>query len=90
MNRELLRKSNFKDSYYSRLYSKYTYKILIHVQFCETDFFLQKRILNMKMKLYNKVPTTQKDWTSIGSVKRDLRSFLLQHNFYSIKEHILF
>jgi len=43
----------------------------------------------MKMKLYNKVPTTQKHWTSIGSVKRDLRSFLLQHNFYSVKEHIL-
>lgn len=88
MNRELLRKSNFNDSNYSRLYSKYTYKTHIHVQFCKTDF-IQKRILNMKMKLYNKVPTTQKHWTSIGSVKRDLRSFLLQRNFYSVKERIL-
>jgi len=43
----------------------------------------------MKMKLYNKVSTIQKQWTSIGSVKRDLRSFLLQHTFYSVIEHIL-
>jgi len=43
----------------------------------------------MKMNLCNKIPTIQKQWTSISSVKRDLRSFLLQHTIYSVEERIL-
>ena len=61
-------------------------KLMSIISSATHNFFLQNSVVNIKIKLHNKVPTIQKHWSS---VKRDLRSFLLQHTFYSVEEHIL-
>jgi hypothetical protein len=57
----------------------------LRVQFCNIDLF-GKSVVNMWTWLYNKVPDHMKKLEEIKSFKRELRSFLLQHAFYSVNE----
>jgi hypothetical protein len=64
-------------------------KFDLHVHYCNTALF-RKSVVNMGIKLYNKVPDHIKMRDTSGSFKRDLKSFLLQHSFYSVDEFMVF
>jgi hypothetical protein len=59
-------------------------KLNLHVQHCNTVLF-KKSMMNMGISLYNIVPDQVK-----LSFKKDLKSFLLKHCFYSVDEFIVF
>jgi hypothetical protein len=60
-----------------------------HVQSCRTTLF-KKSVVNMGLKLYSKVPNRIKTSASFSAFKKDLKSFLLEHSFYTINEFISF
>jgi hypothetical protein len=64
-------------------------KLDLRVQYCNTALF-RKSVVNMGIKLYNKVPDHIKMRDNFGSFKRDLKSFLLQHSVYSVDEFMAF
>jgi hypothetical protein len=64
-------------------------KLDLHVQYCNTVLF-RKSVLNTGIRLYNKVPDHIKMRDNFKSFKRDLKSFLLQHSFYSVDEFMEF
>jgi hypothetical protein len=45
-----------------------------------------KAVMNVGIKLYNKNQIELGKWKKIRQFKRDLRSYLLQHTFYSVDE----
>jgi hypothetical protein len=62
-------------------------KLNFHVQFCRKNA-LKKGVMNMGIKLYNNLPNKFKEVEKIRQYKRDLRSSLLRHTFYSVDEYI--
>jgi hypothetical protein len=52
----------------------------LHVQFCWTNV-LKKGVMNMGIKLYNKLPNKIREMEKMSQLKRELRSYLLQHTF---------
>jgi hypothetical protein len=62
-------------------------KLDLHVQFCNTDLF-EKSVVNMGIRLYNKVPDHIKDLENYKFFKKEFRSFLLQHAFYWVDKFI--
>jgi hypothetical protein len=64
-------------------------KLDLHVQYCNTALF-RKSVVNMRIKLYSKIPDLIKMRDNFGSFKRNLKSFLLQHSFYSVDEFMAF
>jgi hypothetical protein len=62
-------------------------KLDVHVQFWNTDLF-KKSVVNMGIRLYNKVPDYIKDLEKYIYFLKECRSFLLQHTFYSVDEFI--
>lgn len=50
---------------------------------------LKKSVINMDIRLYNKVPVTIKKLSSYKSFKRELKYFLMNQVFYSIDEFLL-
>jgi hypothetical protein len=58
-------------------------KLNLHAQFCRTNS-LKKGVMNMGLKLYNKLRNKIREVEKIRQFKRELRSYLLQHIFYSV------
>jgi hypothetical protein len=59
----------------------------IHVQLSGTDKN-KKSVISMGTKLYNKLPSYVKGLDNYRAFKRELKSFLLRHAFYSVDEFI--
>jgi hypothetical protein len=64
-------------------------KLDLHVQYCNRVLF-RKSVVNMGIRLYNKVPDHVQMGDNFKSFKRYLKSFLLQHSFYSVDEFMKF
>jgi hypothetical protein len=45
-------------------------------------------MMNMGIKLNNKIPNKIREVEKMRHFKRELRSYLLQHTFYSVEEYI--
>ncbi|PNF20311.1 hypothetical protein B7P43_G13693 [Cryptotermes secundus] len=60
-----------------------------HVQFCRTTLF-KKSVVNMGIELHSKLPDKIKNSVGFSVFKRDLKSFLLKHSFYTINEFVSF
>jgi len=57
----------------------------IHNQSHNTDLY-KGSLLNMGTKLYNKLPGYIKEMDSHKTFKKELKSLLLLHSFYSVEE----
>ena len=60
-----------------------------HVQFCRTTLF-KKSVVNMGIELHSKLPDKIKNSVGFSVFKKDLKSFLLKHSFYTINEFVSF
>jgi hypothetical protein len=63
-------------------------KLNPHVQFCRTNV-VKNGVMNMGIRLYNRIPNKIREVEKMRQVKRVLRSYLVQHMFYSVEEYIL-
>ena len=52
---------------------------------CNTTPF-KRSVINMGIRLYNKIPTTIQHLDNLGDFKRKLKLFLLDHAFYLLNE----
>jgi hypothetical protein len=59
----------------------------IHIQSYNTDSY-RRSVINMGTKLHNKLPGYIKEIDSYKSFKKELKSFLLLHTFYSVEEFV--
>jgi len=60
----------------------------IHIQVYSTDLF-KRSLIDMGNKLYNKLPGYIKETDSYKTFKKELKSFLHLHTFYSVEEFVL-
>jgi len=60
----------------------------LHIQFCRTSVFKTKSIVNTGIKIYNKLPCQMRKLKKMQHFMRELRSFSLQHTFYSIDKYV--
>jgi hypothetical protein len=63
-------------------------KLNFHVQFCRTNVY-KNDVMNMGIRLYNKVPNKIREVGKMGQFKRVFRSYLVQQVFYSVEEYML-
>ena len=56
-------------------------KLKFHVEFCNTVLF-QKSVVNMGLKLYNKMPESLKKKDNFQLFNKGIKSLLLSHSFY--------
>ena len=59
----------------------------IHIQSYKTDLY-KRSVINMGSKLYNKLPDYIKEIESYKTFRKQLKSFLLRHAFYSVEEFV--
>ena len=59
------------------------------MEFWSTLLF-QKSVVNMEINLYNKEPESLKKLDNFKLFKKDLKSLLLSHSFYSFDEFMQF
>jgi len=59
----------------------------IHIQPHNTDL-CNRSVINMGAKLYNKLPGYKKEIDSYKTFKKELKSLLLLHSFYSVEEFV--
>jgi hypothetical protein len=59
----------------------------LHVQFCRTN--VENGVMNMGIRLYNRIPNKIMEIEKISQFKRVLRSYLVQHMFFSAEEYML-
>ena len=59
----------------------------IHIQTYSTDLY-KRSVINMGTKLCNKLPGCIKGIDSYKTFKKELKSLLLLHSFYSVEEFI--
>jgi len=75
--------------YLRRNSDKYEYntrrKCDFHFPSCNTSLF-KRSVINMEIRLYDKMPTRIKQLDSFRDFKRKLKSYLLDHPFYSLNE----
>ena len=50
--------------------------------------YIKKSVINMGTKAYNKLPNYIKEIGSYNAFKKELKSFLLLHSFYSVEEFV--
>jgi hypothetical protein len=60
----------------------------LHVQVCRTNFS-KNGVMNMGVKLYNKIPNKISEVGKMRQFKRVFRSYLVQHVFYLVEEYML-
>jgi hypothetical protein len=60
-------------------------KFDLHVQHCNTVIF-KRSVMNMEIRLYNRVLNQIKLRKGLNSFRRELKSFLLRYSFYSVDE----
>jgi hypothetical protein len=63
-------------------------KLNLHVQFCRT-IVSKNGVMNMGIRLYNKIPNKIREVGKMRQFKRVFRSYLVQHVFYSVEEYML-
>jgi hypothetical protein len=63
-------------------------KLNLHVQFCRTNVS-KNGVMNMGIKLYNKIPNKIWEVGKLRQFKRVFRSYLVQHVFYLVKLRLL-
>jgi len=61
----------------------------LHVPSCNTSLF-KRGVINMGIRLYNKMPTRIKQLNSFRDVTRKLKLFLIDHPFYSLNDFFIF
>jgi hypothetical protein len=59
----------------------------IHIQSHNTEIY-KKSVINIGTNLYNKLPGYIKEIDSYKTFMKELKSFLLLHNFYSVEEFV--
>ena len=59
----------------------------IHVKLHKTEVY-KKSVINMGIKVYNKVPGFIKEIDDYKAFKKELKVFLLLHTFYSVEEFV--
>jgi len=59
----------------------------IHIQSYSTELY-KRNVINMGTELYNKLPGYIKEIDSYKTFKKELKSFLLLHTFYSVEEFV--
>jgi hypothetical protein len=57
----------------------------LHTQQCNTVTY-QKNVINMGIKLFNKLPVQIKQFDKYKSFKKDVKTFLVHNAFYTIEE----
>ena len=62
-------------------------KMDIHIHSYNTDLY-KRSVINMGTKLYNKLPGYIKEIDSYKTFKKELKSLLLLHSFYSVDEFV--
>jgi hypothetical protein len=62
-------------------------KMDIHIQSYKTDLY-KRSVINMGSKLYNRPPDYIKEIESYKTFRKQLKSFLLRHAFYSVEEFV--
>jgi hypothetical protein len=62
-------------------------KMDIHIQTYSTGLY-KRSVINLGNKLYNEVPGYIKEIHSYETFKKELKSFLLLHTFYSVEEFV--
>ena len=62
----------------------------LRIKSCNTNLYKKKSVINMGIRLYNKVPIHIKKLEEYKSYKRELKSFLINHAFYSIEEFLCY
>ena len=61
-------------------------QIWIYISNLVIHIFIKKSVINMGIQLYNKVPINTKRLEEYKPHKRELKSFLIDHAFYSVDE----
>jgi hypothetical protein len=64
-------------------------KLNLHEQHCNTVLF-KKRVINVGVRLNNKVPDQIKLRENFNWFKKDLKVFLFKHYFYCVDEFMSF
>ena len=64
-------------------------KLNFHVEFCNTVLF-QKSVVNMGIKLYNKMPESFKKKDDFQLFNKGIKSLLLSHSCYSVDDFLQF
>jgi hypothetical protein len=59
----------------------------IHIQSYKTDLY-KRSVINMGSKLYNNFPDYIKEIESYKTFRKQLKSFLFWHAFYSVEEFV--
>jgi len=59
----------------------------IHIQSYKTDIY-KKSVINMGTKVYNRLPGYIIEIDSYKAFKKELKLFLLLHNFYSVEKFV--
>jgi hypothetical protein len=59
----------------------------IHIQSYKADLY-KRSVVNMGSKLYNKLPYYIKKTDSYKTFRKELKSVLLLHTFYSVEEFV--
>ena len=62
-------------------------KMDIHIQSHNTDLY-KRSVINMGTKLYNKLPGYIKQIDSFKTFKKEMKSLLPLHSFYSEEEFV--
>jgi len=60
----------------------------LYVKPCNTNLY-KKSVINMGIRLYNKVPNNIKKVEEYKPYKRKLKSFLTEHAFYSLEKFLM-
>jgi len=59
----------------------------IHIQAYSADLY-KRSVINMGTQVYNKLPGYIKEIYSYKTFKKELKSLLLLHSFYSVEESV--
>jgi hypothetical protein len=55
----------------------------LHIKPCNTNLY--KNVINMGIQMYNRVPINIKKMEEYKPNKTELKSFLIDHTFYSVE-----
>jgi len=61
----------------------------LHIKTCNTNLY-KKSVINMGIRLYKKIPIHIMKLEEYISYKRKLKSFLIDHAFYSVEEFLCY
>jgi hypothetical protein len=64
--------------------------IWVYISNLAIQISIKKSVINMGIQLYNRVPTNIKKLVEYKPCKRELKSFLIDHVFYSVEEFLCY